>query len=660
MTTKNQSLKTPRACGTWPSPISADLLAGKVTSFSNLSSYEGKLYWLERGATHQGRTVLMCFDPIEGNTHPVFSFEVNIGTRVHEYGGGGYVVGRNGFAFIDKKSSQVCLSRDGKTETCIADATNMRFAGLCFDHNTDGIFAVREDHNGGEHEPTNSIVLLGEKFPQEGQVICKGADFYMNVCVSKDGQWLSWIEWDHPFMPWDGTRLCVARIRRDASGQSLGVEQKIIVADGMREKSKAYLQPQWGHDGRLFFITEKNNFWGIWVCDPRNPEDTLEAYFTPENAEIGQPPWVFGQSSYQLLENNRCIAVVTRRGEDRIYIRHSDGKSVRFYGRADQCPVPLDDDLFGWIALSQTDYPKIVIGDGDEKRNDRIVRTATLPAIAKGDISCAERVDFAVQSHAGLYGRAFFYPALNTRYCPLASEKPPMIVQVHGGPTACVKDNFSLKVQKWTSRGIAVLNVNYGGSTGFGRQWRRRLNGQWGIVDVDDCIDAVRHMITTGRIDPRRIAIRGSSSGGMSVFLALAKSPLFVGGVSAYGVTDLCGLQEDTHKFEAHYNDSLIGRWPEEKSLYIERSPLSHAGDIHVPVLLLHGDADKVVPIKQARLMMNNLKKAGVHCSLKEYAGAGHGFRQPQTIKDAFERELAFYGSVFHFNPDNERRVKTT
>ncbi|WP_338333231.1 S9 family peptidase [Acetobacter sp. LMG 32666] len=635
----------PMRCGSWPSPVTATLVAGKSLTLSEVRATGQSVFWLERRPAEGGRTALMRWAEPEGVSE-VLPVQADVGTRVHEYGGGAYAVAPQGIVYADRRTAQVWLLVGADTTPrLLAGADGLRFADLRFDPAGTTVLAVREDHRQAG-EPQGALVALGGAVAPEGLVLQSGADFYMSPTCSPDGALLAWIEWDHPNMPWDSTRLCMGRIARGADGAILGLDDVQVLAGAAGGES--LVEPRWTADGRLLVISDCSELWRVWEV-VRQPAPHLVAYALPEG-EIGQPAWVFGQSSYQPLADGGCVVLSVRDGEGRCFVRAASGQVQAFAGHPDQCPVALADGRFAWIQAPADALPAVVVGTAAQGGQQVLCRAAVLD-LPKADISCPESVRFAVDGLVGQPGHAFFYPPASRSACVPEGEKPPMIVLVHGGPTARAQDGFSFKVQWWTSRGFAVLDVNYGGSTGFGRSWRNRLQGQWGVVDVADCVAACQHMVATGRVDPKRIAIRGSSAGGMTVLLALAVSDLFAAGVSLYGVTDLRALAQETHKFEARYLDGLVGPWPAAEGVYVARSPLSVASQIKAPVLLLQGTEDKVVPPAQAHAMAQALRAAGASCTLHEFPGEGHGFRKEATIRQAWEMELAFYGKVFGFEP---------
>lgn len=647
--------RQPLPCGSWPSPVTVDLVAGKALSLSEVSADGAMVYWLERRPAEKGRTVLRRWQEGLG-AQDVLPAVYDVGTRVHEYGGAPYAVGHGHVAFSEKKSGALWFfAKNTEAPLCLSHTDGLRYADLRFAPDASCLLAVREDHR-TEGEAKAALVAFAltptEKSVQAGpeQVLHMGPDFLAAPSVSPDGRYLAWIEWQHPNMPWDSTRLCGATLVRTPEGQISGLSNRHVLAGATHDES--LIEPRWAADGTLQVVSDRTGSWTVWCIQPQEFEQ-CDVALTPApvpEGEIGQPAWVFGQRSYQPLPEGGCVVLAVQDGTTRCQITDAAGAVTRFHAHPEQCPVQLDDGRFAWLEAPCDALPAVVVGTAQGGVAHVVQRAADL-TLDRHDISKPETIRFPVDPDGPALGHAFFYAPANSRARVPEGEKPPMIVLVHGGPTARAQEGFSFKVQWWTSRGFAVLDVNYGGSTGFGRAWRNRLKGAWGIVDVADCIAAAQHMVNTGRVDPKRLAIRGSSAGGMTVLVALASSSLFAAGVSLYGVTDLRALAAETHKFEARYLDGLIGPWPEAESVYLERSPISVAAQIKAPVLMLQGLDDTVVPPNQAHSMAAALQKAGTSCTLHEFAGEGHGFRQESTLRQALAAELSFYGQVFGFTP---------
>lgn len=637
--------RQPVPCGTWPSPVTASLTAGRTVTLSGVAVSDETVLWLERRPSEKGRTALVAW---RQGTEPcdVTPPGLDVATRVHEYGGGAFAVAGRVVVVSNRRDGGVYafdLDDDSAEPRCLALSGGLRYASFAFAPDGQRVYAVREDHR-GEGEPVNTLVAISLDGSLEGAseaIIAQGADFYSTPTPSPDGKQLAWIEWDHPAMPWTSSRLCVMRLDDPNS--------RTVLAGGNGSasgKPESLTEPQWADDHTLFAISDRGGWWTVWRFALSGGE--AEPVCKVE-AEIGQPHWVFGQRSYSLLADGRILALAVKAGQTQMLLltpRAGAGYEVTpvSLGLPEQCPLAFGGQ-FAWLDGSPDRASAVVVGAPGQ--SPRVLRAATVLPFGQDDIAQPESVRFPLAD--GAEGQAFFYPPASAQCCVPEGELPPMIVTAHGGPTARASEGFSFKVQWWTSRGFAVLDVNYSGSTGFGRAYRERLDGQWGVRDVEDCIAAASHMAASGRVDPKRIVIRGSSAGGLTVLSALASSDIFAAGTSLYGVTDLRTLAEETHKFEARYLDSLVGPWPEAEAVYRARSPLFMADRIHVPVLFLQGLDDAVVPPEQARSMVAALKRNGVVCPLVEFEGEGHGFRGEETLQRAFQIELAFYGRVFGF-----------
>ncbi|MBM9403814.1 S9 family peptidase [Gluconacetobacter azotocaptans] len=649
-----------RPYGTWPSAVTTALVAGKTVGLSAVQTDGDAIFWLETRPSDAGRTVLVRWTAQDGAVD-ITPAPLDVGTRVHEYGGGAYAASGGRVAFSSRTDGSVWIVEGDGPARAISTLGGLRFADFAFDPAGDRLFCVREDHRAGG-EPVSTLVALplagGDPVTQEGQILVSGPDFVSSPRPSPDGRHLAWIEWDHPCMPWEATRLRVARLARDADGGCALDDVRTLAGDGDPE---SVIEPAWADTRVLYAASDRSGWWNLLRF---TLPDGAAAPVAPMEAEIGLPHWVFGQSSYRLLPDGSILAIAIEHGEGRTIRIGSGGASDAMavhsisLGHPAQCPAPLADGSLSWID-TPPDGPPAVVRGRDGAPPD-ILRVATTLPLTAGDIARAETIRFPLPDGPGgaQQGHAFFYPPTNSRFRGPADEKPPLIVMAHGGPTGRASEAFSFKVQWWTSRGFAVVDVNYGGSTGFGRAYRRRLEGKWGEIDVADCIAACRHLIETGRVDPHRIAIRGSSAGGLTVLLALARSSLFAAGASLYGVTDLRALAQETHKFESRYLDSLVGPYPAAEAVYLARSPLTQATGIRAPVLFLHGLDDAVVPPGQAHTMAQALANNGVPHAHYEFPGEGHGFRREETIRRALDLELDFYGQIFGFTvPDVGERV---
>lgn len=627
--------------GAWDSPVTTDLVAGKTVGLSALQTDDGALYWLESRPNENGRTVLVRRGS-DGRTADLTPAPLNVATRVHEYGGGAYLVADGRVVFSDKATGAVWLIDGDAPARQIAAVEGCRYADFAFDPVRGRVLAVREDHRPLPGKPAAearaTIVALditGRMLPAEnaGQVLIDGHDFLAAPRLSPDGKTLVWLSWDHPDMPWDGTRLWLAPIDQTKSATVR------LVAGAIPE---AIVQPAWSPDGVLHFASDRSGWWNLYVV-----RDGGIHPVAPVEAEIGGPQWMFGQRHFAFLQDGRIVAALVDRGIRRAVLIEAGRITPLELGPVQECPVPAGAGL-AYIA-TPTKAPPAVTRLAQLGGTPEAVKAAGPPSLGGEDVSVGEPFTFPTRD--GGEGHAFWYPPTNARVAGPADEQPPLIVISHGGPTAMSTNGFSLAIQWWTSRGIAVVDVNYGGSTGFGRAYRERLYGRWGLVDVQDCAAAAEYLMEEGLVDKARIAIRGGSAGGFTTLAALTSTKLFKAGASHYGVADLKLLASDTHKFESRYLDRLVGPLPQAEALYRERSPIHHLDRLSCPVIFFQGMDDKVVPPNQAEEMAQAMAARGLAVAHYTFEGEGHGFRQGTTIRRVLELELGFYGRLFGFVP---------
>lgn len=573
--------------------------------------------------------------------------QINVRSRVHEYGGGAYTV-RDGVVYCANFADQrVYRITQGGAPTPLTPP-GCFYADFEIDTRRHRLICVREDHT-REGEPVNTLVgiPLGpaeagpyESFSSAGDVLASGADFYSTPRLSPDGSKLAWLSWRHPAMPWDGTELWVADV-----SDSGGLANAVRVAGGERE---SIYQPGWSPDGTLYFVSDRDGWWKLYRSS-RSIEPVVRN--PPLDAEFGRPEWVFGTSTWTCAGPSRLVVSYTREG--RWHLALVDAASGIL---TDLAPELQPHD---WVAASTTHA--VVIAGFDTKPDAVVrvdlatgafdsVRTASSLQIDASYISVAEPIEFPTE--AGETAHAFYYPPRNAEFTAPAGEAPPLIVITHGGPTAAAHATLDLSTQYWTTRGFAVVDVNYGGSSGYGRAYRERLNGKWGIVDVADVINAARFLSTTARADAQRLIIRGGSAGGYTTLAALTFHPgVFKAGASYYGISDLEVLEVDTHKFESRYSHSLIGPYPEAKAIYHARSPIHAIDRLACPLILFQGLEDKVVPPNQSQMMADAVRAKGLPVAYLAFEGEQHGFRRAETIVRSLEAELYFYGKVFGFTP---------
>ena len=627
--------------GAWVSPVSIELVTEAAIGLSGLSVDGQDLYWLEARPSENGRTALCrrrADGEIEDLTPPPFS----VGSRVHEYGGGAYAVEKSTVVVSERSDGSVWLIEAGAAPRRIETPEDCRYADFEFDLPRRRVLAVREDLRARPpSDPKAAIVALPLGPDRAETILVEGPDFLSSPRLSPCGERLAWIAWDHPHMPWDRTRLFVASVTRE------GTVEAARLAAG--ETQEAIVQPEWSANGTLHFCSDRTSWWNLYAL-----RGTATESLAPVEAEIGGPHWVFRQRYYDFLGDGRIVAAIVRDGI-RIAVLIADGKIAPLgIGQVHDCPRPLGDGL-AYIATSPAAPPSVDIKPKVDGGAPIVVRAAAPAVVPEETISLGEPVEFATR---GGTGHAFWYPPKNRDYKGPLGELPPLVVLSHGGPTSMTTNSFSLNIQWWTSRGNGVVDVNYGGSTGFGRAYRERLYGQWGVVDVEDCAAAANHLVERGLADAARLVIRGGSAGGFTTLAALTSLNLFKAGASFYGVGDLMLLAKDTHKFESGYLDRLIGPLPQARALYDERSPVNHIDRLTCPVIFFQGEDDKTVPPNQAQTMVEAMAARGLPVAYYSFAGEGHGFRKAETLRRALELELDFYGRVFGFTaPGLSERV---
>ena len=619
-----------RPYGAWRSPVSAASLAEGAIGLGDLRVADGRLYWLETRPAEGGRQVVMTLaDGVRQLTPEGF----NARTRVHEYGGAPFVVAPDGLWFSHFRDQRLYRQAgEGAPEPMSPEG--YRYADAV-PAPGGGLIAVREDHT-DPAKVRNAVVRLAGRPGDAGEVLFEASDFVAYPRVSPDGRRLAWIAWDFPAMPWDATRLYVADL-----GAS-GLVNTRQVAGG---PEISVVEPRWAADGTLVWLSDESGFWNLYDDRGGAPRAIL-----PRAAEFGGPLWSLGASHYALV-GGRIVAAARESGREILLLIDPVA------GTAEPIVTPftslgsihaLDETRIAAIGYSPTQTAALVMIDIATGACE-VARRPSPAGLPADDISPAEPISFP--SAGGRTAHALFYRPANAAFHAPIGERPPLIVQAHGGPTASASGALSLGIQYWTSRGFAVVDVDYGGSSGYGRTYRKLLDGQWGVVDVEDVIAAARYLAEAGRVDPARIAIHGGSAGGFTVLAALSQSDVFSAGGDFYGVADLEALARDTHKFESRYLDGLIGPWPEAKALYDARSPINHLDRFATPLLILQGAEDPIVPPNQAHMIRDALQARGVPVACIEFEGEGHGFRRAENIIRAKEAELYFYGQVFGFEP---------
>jgi dipeptidyl aminopeptidase/acylaminoacyl peptidase len=633
--------------GSWRSPITAQLVAaygmGSSTLLTDLQLSGESVYWIEPRVHDAGRQVIMRWSPDGGKedlTPPGYSAR----SRVHEYGGGAFCTYESTIFFSNFKDQRIYQQEPNAPPLPITPIPEVP-SGLRF---TDGrvtrdgrwIICVQERHL-KTGQVINELVTLPCDGSQPPRSIESGHDFYANPRISPDGTRLAWLAWDHPQMPWDGTELWMGRLGMDGS-----IAEPHQVTGGLKE---SILQPEWSPDGRLHFISDRSGWWNLYCVQDESvlPIITMEA-------DIGMPPWRFGFSCYAFLSDGRVACIFSHKGLHKLGIKLPGSNSVEQLptGFTSFYPPFLksDGNQHLWFIAGNFVQPPSIVHLDPEGGSFEVVHRTFEHNIDPGYLSLPRTIEFPTDGQRTSH--ALFYPPANKDYHAPTDKLPPLLVFIHGGPTSA-RPHLQFEIQYWTSRGIAVVDVNYGGSTGFGRAYRERLKGQWGVVDRWDCIKAARYLADQVEVAQDRLMIRGGSAGGYTTLSALTFHDLFSAGASYFGVADVEALTKETHKFESHYLESLIGVYPEEKELYRSRSPIHFADRLSCPIILFQGLEDRVVPPAQAEAMIKVLKQKGLPYAYLSFSGEGHGFRMAETIQRCLEAELYFYSQIFGFEvPD--------
>ncbi|GHO85468.1 alpha/beta hydrolase family protein [Dictyobacter formicarum] len=623
--------------GSWKSPVTTDLIVGETIRFG-LTDLDGDdIYWIEGRPSENGRNVVVRRSP-DGTLTDLVPQTFNARTRVHEYGGGDYVVSDGTLYFSNFADQRLYRVTPGSEPVAMTPAINRRYADMVVDRRRQRLICVCEDHTNVEREAVNMLVSV----PLNGdandglQILQAGNDFYAAPRLSPDGSQLSWLTWNHPNMPWDGCELWMADL-----GEHGFVDSARRVAGGVEE---SIFQPSWSPDGVLYFVSDRTNWWNLY----RVVDMQVEAV-CPMQAEFGTPHWVFGQSTYSFVSADQIICWYGGpAGSSLAYLDTRSGTltpiSLPFTSVAG---LRANAQYAFFLAASATSTGAIVRLNIATGQLD-VLRRAQSAVVDTSYISDAQLIEFPTEH--GLTAYANYYPPKNADFTAPEGELPPLLVISHGGPTSSASSTLKLNTQFWTSRGFAVVDVNYGGSSGYGRAYRDRLKGQWGVVDVDDCVNAAKYLVERGLVDGNRLTIQGGSAGGYTTLCALTFRDTFKAGASHFGVSDLNVFVHDTHKFESHYLYGLIGPYPEKKDLYFERSAINYTDQLSCPVIFFQGLEDKIVPPSQAEMMVDALRAKKVPVAYLPFEGEQHGFRRAENIKRSLEAELYFYSKVFHFD----------
>lgn len=611
-------------CGAWTSPITAAVVAAGATPLASLVLDGAALHWLEGRASEAGRSTLV------GTAGELTPAPFNVRSKVHEYGGGAFAVADGVAWFSNQPDGRLYRVEAGsEPKPVTAEDNQQRYADFVVDAPRRRLLTVREDHSKGSHYPENTIAAIG--FDGSETVLVDGNDFYAAPRLSPDGRQLAWLCWDHPRMPWEGSELWLADVADDGT-----LINGRLVAGG---PSESICQPEWSPAGVLHFVSDRSGWWNLYRYD-----HGVVHPLCPREAEFGGPLWTFGGSLYGFRSENEIVCA---------YVEGGVSKLARLRGGVlADVPTPYEEirelrvnahtvALLGGAPTLALELARIDLDAGTHE-----VLARSIPQLPPGGyLSVPKSISY--ESSNGRTAYAFHYPPTNADFAPQDGELPPLIVIGHGGPTGMAASTLKLSTQFWTSRGFAVLDVNYGGSTGFGRAYRDLLKGQWGVVDVEDCVAGARHLAEQGLVDPERLLVRGSSAGGLTTLSALAFHDLFKAGACYYGVSDLAGLDADSHKFEAHYNQYLVAPPERAEQVYRERSPIHHTDKLKRPMIFFQGLDDMVVPPSQSETMVEALRARMVPVAYITLEGEGHGFRKAESVVRTLEAELVFYLRVF-------------
>jgi dipeptidyl aminopeptidase/acylaminoacyl peptidase len=634
------------SCGSWPTPITSEVVVAQAVRLSDARADGEDLIWAEGRPAEAGRTTLVRRSP-DGRTTELLDRKANARTAVHEYGGGAWWV-RDGILWYADWADQRLYRREPETgrSTALtpepAVPSGDRYADGDVSPDGSWIICIREHHppGGGVVDVRNELVRIAAHEPSTPEVVVSGPDFVCSPRWSPEGRRVCWVQWDHPNMPWDSTELCVSQDGADPQRVAGGPGESVV-------------EPRWSDDGSLHFISDRTGWWNLYRWDP---DAASVEQLTALEAEIALPQWGLGGARYALLDRGRIVFAQERGGFDRLSVRHSDGTVsdlelpftvVRSLRRAGPDRVVV-------VASSPTAEPSVVLigldehGGVGEVQEIEPARDLSLLGVGVDFISTPQEVEFP--SADGRSSYAIVYEPANPGFVAPDGELPPLLVDVHGGPTAAAAAELDVDIQYWTSRGFVVACVNYGGSTGYGRQYRELLNGAWGLVDVEDSISLARWLADQGRVDPARMAIRGGSAGGYTTLAALvAPDNPFTAGADYFGVADLEAMAADTHKFESRYLDGLIAPYPEGREVYEERSPIHHIDRFTQPLIVLQGLEDEVVPPNQATMIVEALQAKQVPVAYLPFEGEQHGFRREENIRRALDGELSFYSQIWGF-----------
>ena len=625
--------------GSWESPITTSEVFAKAIGISSIRLDNDNLYWCE--SRPDGRAVIVCRRP-DGQISDVTPPGYSARTRVHEYGGGAYCVDDGTVYFSNFADQRLYRQQPNGKPRVLTTREGMRYADASIDRQHRRLLLIREDHTTGSAQPINTVAGVDTEGVRDDQILVSGNDFYSTPRINPEGTRLAWLTWNHPNMPWDGTELWVGELLPDGS-----IGQQKLVAGGTAE---SIFQPEWSPDGTLYFVSDRTGWWNLyrWQELDGKVEPTLIM-----DAEFGTPQWRFGIASYAIPTADQLICAYIKNG-----ISHLGSVDTRTHTLVNfDLPYNSISDVqaqpgVAFFVGGSATTPSALIRLDLSTGKTEVLRSTLEVTVDTAYFSEAEPIEFPTDG--GLTAHGFYYAPKNRDFAAPSGERPPLLVLSHGGPTGATSPVLRYSTQYWTTRGFAVLDVNYGGSTGYGRAYRERLRDQWGIVDVADCVNGARYLVAQGLANGNRLAIRGGSAGGFTTLCALTFFDDFQVGASYFGVSDLERLALDTHKFESRYLDGLVGVYPEQREQYLARSPIYHTEQLACPMILLQGLDDPIVPPNQAQMMFEAVRARELPVAYVAFPGEQHGFVKAENNQRALEAELYFYSKVFGFEPADE------
>jgi dienelactone hydrolase len=654
------------------SDISADLIVEKAKRLGGLQAVDDKIYYLEGRPSEKGRSVLIEYDEKKDLKREVLPKEYNVRTLVNEYGGGAYLVTKDFIVFSNFSDKRLYLLHpDVKhpdvnlKNKCIPITPNDKkyyYAEPKFDETSNNLYCIRENHEDEKNVITEIVKIdLGNFLSNSNlDVVHKGYDFYSSIDISKDGKKLCFLAWNHPDMPWDNTFLKVVEL--DCKGFFKNEIDVNIEKDDENKKISVF-QPRWLSNSKIVFVSDKTGFYNIYEYDLKSKNFSN---LTPFEYDIGYPQWVFGLSLYDFVKledkNGRLIdfiaCVYSDKGDKKLALINLETKEfqkIETPFNSFEYVTSFEDKYLLFIGATSFDVASLIKYDLQEKPYEIIEQSKIEKSkdvnLDKKEISVAKKIKFPTSDNQTAY--AYLYMPKNVS----SEQKPPLIVKSHGGPTAEACSSLDLSVQFFTTRGFAVVDVDYRGSSGYGREYRDALNHKWGIYDVDDSVNVAKYLVDKNLVDENRLIIKGGSAGGYTTLAALTFRDVFSCGTSYYGISDLEALAKETHKFEKYYTQNLVAKYPEEKDEYLKRSPINFVEKLRCPVLLLQGDQDKIVPPDQSEKMYKALLSKNIATSYILFEGEGHGFRGSENIKKSLLSELYFYAKVLNMQIDGSDQI---